>query len=77
MKISLLDEYNTLIIVSHDIVNSLAISDQVLILAKEEGKEGATIIEDICLASLDLAWRKDIYKDKKFLEVVDHVKEII
>jgi len=40
VRISELDELNTLIIVSHDIENSLAISDTAFILANQENKEG-------------------------------------
>ena len=43
-KFDALDEYNTIIIISHDIESSLAISDTAFILSQEKGKEGATII---------------------------------
>ena len=46
-KVSLSDELKTLIIVSHDLENSLALSDTALILRHEEGKEGATISHTI------------------------------
>ena len=76
-KVSLLHEHNTIIIVSHDISNSLAISDLVWVLAKEDDKEGATITKTIDLKKMGLAWREDIKRDSKFRDLVENVKEII
>ena len=45
LKVSTLNELNTLIIVSHDVENAMAISDTIFIMAREQGKEGATITE--------------------------------
>jgi ABC-type nitrate/sulfonate/bicarbonate transport system ATPase subunit len=39
VKVSLIDEHNTIIIVSHDIENSLAISDSAYVLANEQSKD--------------------------------------
>lgn len=77
IKISLLDEMNTLIIVSHDIRNALAISDLVWVLKKEEGKEGATITETIDLKKMDLAWQPDIKRNPQFNDLVEHVRTLI
>ncbi|MBC7488123.1 MAG: hypothetical protein H7282_15385 [Cytophagaceae bacterium] len=54
VSISLLDELNTLIIVSHDIENALAISDTVFIVANQENKMGSTITEEIDLIKMGL-----------------------
>jgi ABC-type nitrate/sulfonate/bicarbonate transport system ATPase subunit len=40
LQVSLSDELKTLIIVSHDIANAVAISDTVFILARQEGRKG-------------------------------------
>ncbi len=77
LKISLMDELNTIVIVSHDISNALAVSDKVLVLAKEEGKEGATITKEFDLKKMGLAWRPDIKRDAEFRELVENVKTII
>ena len=69
-KIACANEYNTLVIVSHDIANSLAISDTALILAQEAGKPGATIIEKIDLMSMGLAWTPDIKSNPEFQKLV-------
>ena len=74
IKVSTLNELNTLVIVSHDAENAMAISDTVFILAKEEGKEGATITEKIDLMEMDLAWKPDIKLKPKFQELVDSIK---
>ncbi len=79
LKISLLDELNTLILVSHDILNSMAISDLVWVLAKEKGREneGATIVKSMDLKKDGLAWRPDIRHDKQFQDLLGTVKATI
>ncbi len=74
VRISELDEMNTLVVVSHDIENSLAISDTAFILANQEHKEGATITESIDLADMGLSWNPDIKKNKDFQELVIQMK---
>jgi ABC-type nitrate/sulfonate/bicarbonate transport system ATPase subunit len=74
LKISTLDEMNTLIMVSHDIENSLAISDTVFIMANQPNKEGATITEKLDLIAMGMAWNPEIKKDHKFQEMVAHMK---
>ncbi len=77
VKISLMDEHNTLVIVSHDIRNALAISDLVWVLAKEKDTEGATITEVIDLKKMGLAWDPDIKRNPQFNELVENVRNII
>jgi ABC-type nitrate/sulfonate/bicarbonate transport system ATPase subunit len=74
IRISTLHEHNTLIIVSHDVENSMAISDTAFILANEHGKEGATITEQIDLVESGLAWNPDIKNDRRFHELVAEMK---
>ena len=74
VTISTLNELNTLVIVSHDIENSLAISDTAFILANQEHKEGATITENIDLVEMGLSWNPEIKKNKNFQELVDQMK---
>jgi ABC-type nitrate/sulfonate/bicarbonate transport system ATPase subunit len=59
VEISTLHELNTLVIISHDVENSLAISDTAFILAREKDKEGATITETIDLIELGFAWNSE------------------
>lgn len=74
VTISTLHELNTLIIVSHDIENSLAISDSAFILANQEGHEGATITETIDLMHMGLAWDPEIKRKKEFIDLVSQMK---
>lgn len=74
LQVSLSDELKTLIIVSHDIATSVAISDTVYILGKEEGQPGATIRREIDLIERDLAWQKDVKKQKAFADTVEEIK---
>jgi len=68
------DELKTLIIISHDLSNSLAISDTVFILSKQEGKPGATITREIDLISRGLCWQKGIKDTSEFRELLKEVK---
>ncbi|MBC7451201.1 MAG: ABC transporter ATP-binding protein [Cytophagales bacterium] len=74
LKISTLNEFNTLVIVSHDIENALAISDTAFIIAKEEDKPGATITEKIDLIALDFAWNPNIRNSESFQKLVSLIK---
>jgi ABC-type nitrate/sulfonate/bicarbonate transport system ATPase subunit len=79
LQISTLDELNTLVIISHDVENSLAISDTAFILAKEKGKEqeGATITETLDLIEMGLAWSPGIRENHKFQQLVSQIKHKI
>lgn len=73
-QVSLSDDLKTLIIVSHDIETSVAISDTVFILGTEPGIPGATIKKEIDLIERDLAWQKNIKQEKRFLETIEEIK---
>lgn len=78
------DSQNTVIISSHILSPSLAVSDSVWMLGYEygelEGKpariEGATIIHKIDLAAEGLAWNPDIRKVPRFHEMTEHVRDL-
>ena len=74
LKISNLDEQNTLIIVSHDIINTLALSDTAFILANEKGKEGATIVEVIDLIESGFCWHQNLKSEHSFQDLVMDIK---
>jgi len=76
-KVSLSDELKTLIIVSHDLSNSIAISDTVFILGKEGENTGSTIKHEIDLIERDLAWHIDIKNDPRFRETINEVKSYL
>lgn len=74
VQVSISSERTTLVIISHDIESSLAISDTAFILAKQNENQGATIKEVIDLMGLDLAWHPDIKSNSKFQELVAQIK---
>ena len=76
-KVSLSDEIKTLIIVSHDLESSLALSDTALILRREEGKEGATITHTIDLIARDLSWQQDIRHKPEFHKLIEEVESLL
>lgn len=77
LRVSTLHELNTLVIVSHDVENSLAISDTAFILAKQKGQEGATITETLDLIEMGFAWNANIRENKKFQHLVSQIKHKI
>jgi ABC-type nitrate/sulfonate/bicarbonate transport system ATPase subunit len=76
-RVATLHEWNTLVIVSHDVENSLAISDTAFILAREKDKEGATITETLDLIEMGLAWTPGIRENAHFQQVVSQIKHKI
>ncbi|HEY4063160.1 MAG TPA: ATP-binding cassette domain-containing protein [Puia sp.] len=77
LQVSLSDELQTLIIVSHDIATAVAISDTVFILGKQEGSAGSTLVREIDLIERDLAWKKDVRGEKIFEETIREIKECL
>jgi ABC-type nitrate/sulfonate/bicarbonate transport system ATPase subunit len=77
LQISTLDDLNTLVIISHDVENSLAISDTAFILAREKDKPGATITETLDLIEMGLAWNPAIREDSAFQHLVSQIKHKI
>jgi ABC-type nitrate/sulfonate/bicarbonate transport system ATPase subunit len=77
VKISTLNELNTLIIISHDVENSLAISDTAFVLACEKEQPGATITETIDMIELGLAWNPVIRENAAFQNLVAQIKHKI
>ncbi|MDO6433713.1 ATP-binding cassette domain-containing protein [Flavitalea sp. BT771] len=74
LKVSLSHEFKTLIIVSHDIVTTVAISDTVFILGKKNGLEGSTIVQSIDLMERGLAWQEHVQEKKAFTETIREIK---
>ena len=73
-KLVLEGDKKTVILISHDLSNSLAISDTAFILAKEKDTLGATITNKICLASMGLAWQPEIKENPEFRNLLSYVK---
>lgn len=78
-SVSVESEVRTLIIVSHDIETACSISDDVIILGNEEGKEGATIKKHINLIERGFVWQPvgEVRKDVDFIETIREIKSLI
>jgi len=74
LQVSLSDELKTLIIVSHDIPTTVAISDTVFVLGRQSGKPGSTIIKEIDLIERGLAWEKDVRDKSTFGETIKEIR---
>jgi polar amino acid transport system ATP-binding protein/sulfate transport system ATP-binding protein/NitT/TauT family transport system ATP-binding protein len=77
LQVSLSDELKTLIIVSHDIATSIAISDTVFILGREAGREGSTLVKEIDLMERGLAWCPGVRQEKAFVETLGEIKSCL
>lgn len=82
-ELSLLDELNTIIVISHDIPSALMIADMVWLLGRERDADGnilaqgATIKREhqIDLIERDLCYDPDIRHNPRFLDLVREVEE--
>lgn len=76
LKVSLLDEMKTLIIVSHDIENSLAISDTAFLMTKPDVNNGAIILNEnkFDLVQMGLAWTNNIKYNSIFRSLLQTIK---
>lgn len=77
LKVSLSDERKTLIIVSHDIETTVALSDTVFVLGLEGNKAGATIKKEIDLCERGLAWQTNIHKEDAFIKTIEEIKSYL
>lgn len=77
LQVSLSDELKTLIIVSHDIATSVAISDTVFILGREPGREGSTLVKEIDLMERGLAWCPDVRQESAFGDTLTEIKSCL
>jgi ABC-type nitrate/sulfonate/bicarbonate transport system ATPase subunit len=76
LKVSNLDEMNTLVVVSHDIESSCAIADTVLVLANKNN-EGSTVVKTYDLLEEGLAYHKGIKEISRFREILAEIKGLI
>ncbi len=74
-------ELNTIIVVSHDIASTAAISDTLWVMGRDRAADGSVIpgayIKHVYdLVNLDLCWRKDIQDDPRFETLVREVRAL-
>jgi len=75
-----LDDSNSILIVSHDITNTLSISDTVVMLGKDKNLDGSyipgsTIKNQYDLAELNFAWHPDLRKNPHFIDFCNLVRD--
>lgn len=79
VNISNLDELNTVVIVSHDISSTAAISDTLWMMGKDKHEDGtwipgARIKKQYDLIKEELAWRPDIRNSTRFLDFTKQIR---
>ena len=84
LEVTALDELNTVVIVSHDLSTTTAVSDTLWLLAPERDAAGqclpgATINQrhQYDLAQMGLAWQPGIEAQPQFVELIEHLKNEI
>ena len=84
LEVTAMDELNTVIIVSHDIVTTTALADRLWLLGYERDAAGqllpgATIAKDhqYNLAEMGLAWHENVEAEPEFGRFVEHIKNEI
>jgi ABC-type nitrate/sulfonate/bicarbonate transport system ATPase subunit len=84
VEVTTMDELNTVVIVSHDIVTTTALADTLWLLGYEHDEAGnqipgATISKNhqYNLAAMDLAWHPNVEAEPEFARFVEHIKDEI
>ena len=84
MEVTTLNELNTVVIVSHDLATTTALSDTLWLLGPERDAAGqcvpgATISKQhqYNLAEMGLAWQPGIQSRPEFVQLIEHLKDEI
>ena len=84
IEVTTLDELNTVVIVSHDLATTTALSDTLWLLGPERDAAGqclagATISKkhQYNLAEMGLAWQHGIQAKPEFVQLIEHLKDEI
>ncbi len=79
-EIATADEFNTLIVVTHDIVAAMEVCDTILLLGRNSGPDGkfvpgARIQATYNLIERNIAWRRDISTTPEFLHCLKEIRD--
>ncbi|WP_394331749.1 P-loop NTPase family protein [Hymenobacter terrenus] len=84
VEVTTMDELNTVIIVSHDIVTTTALADRLWLLGYEHDATGALVPgatispeHQYNLAEMGLAWHQNVEAEPEFAQFVEHIKQEI
>lgn len=69
-------ELNTVIFTTHDLESAVALADDIWVLGREEGKEGATVVKRIDLCERGIAWDQNYLHNPGFWPTVLELKEL-
>lgn len=78
-RVANMDTLNTIILVTHDVTEGMAVADHVWLMGLERDEKGAyipgaKIVELIDFAAQGICWDPDIYRNPKFIAQVAEVK---
>jgi polar amino acid transport system ATP-binding protein/sulfate transport system ATP-binding protein/NitT/TauT family transport system ATP-binding protein len=76
IKVANLDEMTTLVVVSHDIESSCAISDTVFILANHDGN-GSKVVKTYDFLQEGLAYQPGVKENPRFRQIIQEIKTLI
>lgn len=74
--VSTVDELNTIIFTTHDLDAAVALADEIWVLGREAGKEGATVVHKIDMAARGIAWTPNIEKHPMFYPTIMELKDL-
>jgi ABC-type nitrate/sulfonate/bicarbonate transport system ATPase subunit len=79
-RIAHMHEFNTIIVVTHDVTAAASISDHLWMMGRERDTEGniipgAKIMKEYNLAKEDLCWHPEIITTQRFTDFVAGIKE--
>jgi ABC-type nitrate/sulfonate/bicarbonate transport system ATPase subunit len=71
------DELNTVIFTTHDLEAAVTLADTIWIIGHKEGDPpGATVLKQLDLAAIGLAWTPDIQRHPLYFQTVLELKEL-
>ena len=76
MTVSTANDLNTVIFTTHDLASAVSLADTIWVLGKEKDKPGSTIIKEIDLAAMGLAWAPDIEHNPLYWPTVLELKNL-
>lgn len=74
--VSTASELNTVIFTTHDLEAAVTLADTIWVLGPQAGKPGSTVIKEIDLAAIGLAWAPDIAHHPLFWPTVLELKTL-
>jgi ABC-type nitrate/sulfonate/bicarbonate transport system ATPase subunit len=74
-KVSQLDEFRTILLITHDIESAIMICDSVYLLAKRPDGDGASVAHTYNLMEEGIAWRPNNHLSESFSRIVREIKD--